>query len=265
MKDKETPETIEMRNKDAAAPSCAHAEDLVAYLYGEAGTIAAHNFETHMQRCVSCRTELAAFGHVRTSIGEWRNQALGALSLTAAPASVPVIAPLAVERRPSALAAIREFFSLSPLWLRAATAAIGVVFCALIALTIARSLEQPKIVTVEKTVAVKPSDAELDAMIAARLKQKGETLPNASENKQAGPTIENASLPKDKPAQNANRVLRPNAARQSNLARNRPPALKISPQESREIARDLRLVAANDDDDLPRLTDLIDESTDEAN
>jgi hypothetical protein len=38
------------------------------------------------------------------------------------------------------------------------------------------------------------------------------------------------------------------------------PKLKLSPQESREIARDLRLVASNDEDDLPRLSDLIDET-----
>ncbi|HEX7957439.1 MAG TPA: hypothetical protein VF508_10885, partial [Pyrinomonadaceae bacterium] len=42
-------------------------------------------------------------------------------------------------RRRSAAAAFREFFSLSPLWLRACAAAAALVLCALSALTLARA------------------------------------------------------------------------------------------------------------------------------
>ncbi|HEX7997941.1 MAG TPA: zf-HC2 domain-containing protein [Pyrinomonadaceae bacterium] len=262
MNEKETLETRMMRNDDDAQ-ACARAEDLVTYLYGEADARAAQSFEAHAQGCASCRTELAQFGHMRASIAEWRKEALGSLPSTVAANSTPVIAPPALvysERRPSALAAIREFFTLSPAWLRAATAALVVVFCALVALTIARSLEQPETITVERIVSVKPSDAELDELIKARLKENSEAIARANGDNQVGPTVNNASLPGDQPARNVNRASKPNAATQTNLARSRAPQLKISPQESREIARDLRLVAANDEEDLPRLTDLIDEA-----
>jgi hypothetical protein len=142
----------------------------------------------------------------------------------------------------------------------AVSLALVVVFCALVALTIARSLEQPETITVERIVSVKPSDAELDELIKARLKENSEAIARANGDNQVGPTVNNASLPGDQPARNVNRASKPNAATQTNLARSRAPQLKISPQESREIARDLRLVAANDEEDLPRLTDLIDEA-----
>jgi hypothetical protein len=261
MKEKETRE-IAMTEFDGT-PSCARAEDLVSYLYGEADAAAARSFEAHMQHCDSCQTELSEFGQVRTSIGEWRGQALGSLPSTATATSSPVIAaPVrpAPERQRSALVAIREFFSLSPLWMRAATATLAVVFCALVALAVAHYFEQPKTITVERLVPAKPSQAELDEMVAARLKQLNEANPAATEGSQRGPAVANVSAPKEQPTPKLNRVLKPNAAGQSNLAGNRTPQLKISPQESREIARDLRLVASNDEEDLPRLSDLIDES-----
>lgn len=263
MNEKETWEMTETTNGGA----CDRTEDLVSYLYGEADTATAVSFEAHMQSCASCRTELAAFGQLRTSIGDWRSHALGSALSTETTASASLIASPArpaSERKPSALAAIREFFSLSPVWMRAATAALGVVFCALVALTIAHYMEQPKTVTVERIVQVKPSEAELDEIVAARLRQKSvgneEAVAATAAGNQPGPSITEASAPKNQPTPKLHQASNPNATRQSNLARNRRPGLKISPQESRDIARDLRLVASNDEEDLPRLSDLIEES-----
>ena len=260
MKEKEMWE-ITITGNDSQ-PVCVRAEDMVAYLYDEADTTAAQSFEAHAQDCASCRTELAQFRQVRVSIGEWRQQALGSLATTALATNAPAnLEPVRVvpERKPSALAAIREFFSLSPMWMRAATAALGVVFCALIILTIAHYNEQPKTVIVKEFVPVKPTQEELVIIAKEQSKDKNQievTAPKDNSSIEAvsaaGPQKNYRAVPKDK------RILRQEGTNRPNLAST--PKVKISPQESREIEHDLRLASYDEDEDLPRLSDLIDES-----
>jgi hypothetical protein len=263
MKEKETWEQRMTEINDE--PHCARAEDLVSYLYGEADEAASESFLAHTRHCASCRMELAAFGNVRASIGEWRGQALGVPAQAAVPASNALIAQPnsnAPARARSALAALREFFALSPAWMRAATAALGLVFCALVALAVAHYLEQPKIVTVEKSVQAQASESDLAPMTEERLKAQSLNAPPKPEAAQPDVAIKTtADADKLEALPKANPGFKRSAARQSNLASNRKPRLSISPQESKEIARDLRLtIASNDEDDLPRLSDLMDES-----
>jgi hypothetical protein len=259
MKEKEMREKI--TNEVETTPACARVEDLMAYLYGEADEAEARSFAAHTEHCASCRKELTEFKQVRAAIGEWRAQALGAPASATTAASSPVVSgPINAvpERKRSALAAIREFFTLSPAWMRAGAAAFGLIFCALVALTVAHYVMQPKTVTVEKIVTVRPSEEELNAMVETRMRQKAETLAVAPKDDSSGlpPT---KTDDKEPVRQKPNRAVRQDVAGQTKLAGT--PGLKISPQESREIARDLRLtIAANDEDDLPRLSDLIDES-----
>jgi hypothetical protein len=133
-------------NNGASARGCERAqEELVAYLYGEATPEEAKAFRTHLNACAVCREELAAFGAVREAVGVWRAEALSTvpsldmgeeLSPAASARPAPEQTP---ERRRSAVAALREFFSLSPLWLRAGALASVLVVCALAALTFART------------------------------------------------------------------------------------------------------------------------------
>lgn len=265
MKEKETWEKSMTGIGDTRA--CSRALDLVAYLYGEADEAAARDFLSHTERCTSCQTELAAFGQVRVSIGEWREQALGSKASTVMATSSAVnVEPASVvapsPRQRSAIAAIREFFTLSPVWMRAATAAFGVVFCALVALAVAHYLEQPKTATAERVVPVQPSGDELPRIVDEQARQRNLNTNAVAEANKPGAVIKKASASNINEAPpKATQVLRRDAARQTNLARNVTPKLKLSTRESREIARDLRLtIASNDEDDLPRLSDLIDES-----
>ena len=122
---------------------CARAEEAVAFLYGEAAPEAAREFQTHLHACAACREELAAFGEVRARVGEWRAEALRevpALGLGRAFAPAAELPPTAGgPRARSARAAVREFFSLAPLWLRAGAFASLLVVCGLAALTVARA------------------------------------------------------------------------------------------------------------------------------
>ncbi len=140
------------------ARGCGREEELLAYLYGESAPAEAAAFRRHLADCAACGEELAAFGGVRASVGEWREEVMrsipalnvaervapsasGASAMkteTHAPEFAHVATPERAHTR-SASAALREFFSLAPTWLRAATATAAVVLCALAVLTLARA------------------------------------------------------------------------------------------------------------------------------
>ena len=105
-------------------PICHRAEDLVTYLYGEATAEEARDFTAHMKQCDACRAELNVFNQVHDSIVTWRNEALGSIASAPVQEDVRLVSPEPVQhgRRLPALAALREFFTVSPVWLRGATA-----------------------------------------------------------------------------------------------------------------------------------------------
>ena len=119
--------------------SCERAEELVSVLYGEASERETREFELHLQQCGSCRAEFASFSQVRQSVGEWRDEILGGFV-----SSPVVIAP----QRKSAMAALRQFFDLSPLWMKGAVGFAVVAFCVLAALAFVKfNFEKPKPLT----------------------------------------------------------------------------------------------------------------------
>src|SRR6266852_5565384 len=129
-------------------PICHRSEDLVTYLYNEASAAEAQDFAGHVETCEACRAEFAVFSQVHESILLWRNEALGS-AFSPAPQAAPVMAEAATdsrqfvrpERKLPALAALREFFSVSPLWLRGATALAALLLCVLAVLTISRMFQ----------------------------------------------------------------------------------------------------------------------------
>jgi hypothetical protein len=130
-------------NKIQEMNECGRGEQLVAYLYGEANADERAGFERHLSACVACSEELAAFGQVREAVGAWRAELLThapavaiAELMPAAPASRA--ARVETDRR-TAWGALREFFALSPAWLRYGSAAATLVVCALAALAVANA------------------------------------------------------------------------------------------------------------------------------
>ena len=100
---------------------CERGVDVVSYLYGETDERETRDIEMHLRECGSCRAEAASFGEVRSSVVAWRDEVLTAF----------IPSTVAVPAKRSALAAFRQFFNFSPLWLKAATAFAAVVFCVL--------------------------------------------------------------------------------------------------------------------------------------
>ena len=128
---------------------CARADELVSYFYNEATTDERRNFEQHLKSCAACRDELAAFGEVHGAVRDWRAEIMQAaphLALDAIlpqharngrPATAPVAAVTpAIEPRRTAWAALREFFTLTPAWLRVGMVAASLIICALATLAV---------------------------------------------------------------------------------------------------------------------------------
>lgn len=252
-----------MQEAPADTPlSCARADDLIAYLYGEANQAEAKDFEAHAQHCDSCRMELAAFGQVRGSIREWRQLIFNSPALADPSVALSRIDGATPSRQRSALAAIREFFTLSPMWMRAATAAVSVCVCALVVMAIAqaevrwdsgglsfrtgvqreRVVERNVPVEVEKPVKVGYSPEELEQMVAERVRQERESW-----QKQQPPVkIINTGA-------TSHSITTTNTARNSTQSTGDLKARNLSRQTVAKRDR-------SDEEDLPRLYDLLDES-----
>ena len=112
------------------SPVCERASELIAVLYGEASDRERREFELHVQQCGNCRAEFGAFAQVRESIRDWRDEALAGFVASDVTAPVPA--------RKSAVAALRQFFDLSPLWMKGAVGFAAVVFCVLAVLAVMR-------------------------------------------------------------------------------------------------------------------------------
>lgn len=205
------------------SPACERGSDLIAFLYNETDDRETRDFELHLQQCSTCREEIAAFGSVRESITAWRDEALSGFVAT-----MPV-------RKKSALAALRQFFELSPLWLKGATAFALLAFCVLAALAIVRLKT-----TAPTLTAANPAAVYTEEDVNRRVK---EALANQPKPNQAveTPAVVVAS-PKPKPQ----RITKP-----SQVAKSRRP---LSKSEREQLAADLRLLH---DADLDLLGDRI--------
>jgi anti-sigma factor RsiW len=258
-----------MMTKHADEPICRRADDLVAYLYGEASRTEAQDFERHMQTCASCASELASFSEVRQSVGEWRQQALGSINshaITADHARAREISSTTQPRKRSALAAVREFFALSPVWMRAATAMAALFICALIAAFAMRFVERPQ----APIVAVNSSQetftkAQMESIVADRVRQERETW-EARQSAQTQ-TVASVATPAPSTVQPVTTNLKRSAARRPNpnvnetLAHTSP--VQISRHQLQLVAEHLPFTYAKDEErlqKLPRLYDLVDDS-----
>lgn len=219
------------------APACDHAEDLISFLYGEATEDEARIMRQHLSSCSLCAEELAAFRGVRESVLAWRTETLGAFSPTLAPTS----AREAVRTR-SAVAALREFFGLSPVWLKGAVAFASLLFCLLAALAISRFEGSTPTVTTERLY----TQREVDQIIKAQQEAQPTLAVDTSEPKKH-------EVERDSPAPvQRKRLRRAGNAPATVAAKKRRP---LTREEREQLAADLRLIAPEDDGDLDLLGD----------
>lgn len=235
---------------------CNRSEELIAFLYSEMNDGEARRFEQHLHQCASCERELASFGEIRESIVSWRDASLAAAWSNTAENESRAIVPL-VQSRPSAFAAIREFFNLSPLWLKGAAAFASLLFCVCAALAIAY-LKTP---TTTRNVTVQSNDKlytqdELNRQVAAAAQKAELKKEQQLRDEFAARNLPDRAGPGD--VQDAQPVPRVNQPRITASALNANKLRKpLTRQERNEIAADLGLLTSRDDDEIELITDRI--------
>jgi hypothetical protein len=222
-------------------PVCHRAEDLVSYLYGEASASDAFDFRNHLQKCEACRSEFAAFNQVHDSMQVWRSEALGA-SLAPGAIAEPAIeaAPVVRQgRKLSALAALREFFTVAPLWLRGATAFAALLLFVLGVLMVARVPRKP--------VEVATNNGEKIYSRTYTREELQEEVKKAVDQTRAEFLAKQNSSPIGRPQEDRHQPAKPQ------VAVNQPKALRprgLNRQERAQLAADLRLTLPSDENEL---------------
>ena len=222
-------------------PLCHRAEDLVTYLYGEAGEADATDFRNHLRQCDACRSEFAIFNQVHESIGLWRNEALGASFNPAAMVSESTIDSTQFvqhERRLSALAALREFFTVSPLWLRSATAFAALLLCVLGVMVVMRPPRKPVEVVNNGSTPRVYTGEEVQNIVKDAVEKKVQEFTASKQNR----APETGAM-KDKAA--IRRSSMQLAVNQPHNSRSR-----LTRQEREQLAADLRLTSTADEEEM---------------
>jgi hypothetical protein len=231
--------------KDETAPNCGRENDLVTFLYGEMNDLEAQSFQHHVRVCASCKAELKAFRQVRESVVAWRNEALGVVS---GPREKWPLMMMDLKR-PSALAALREFFNLSPLWMKAAVAVAFVVFCVLAGLAIARLPNESPMATIPTQRSTVNSQQELDAVIERRVREE---LVRREGSKEKGP---NPIFIRPSANETARQRLSNRGNNVASNLSNQKARRPLSKTEREQLAADLRLISLKSETDLDLLDD----------
>ena len=212
-------------NERNNSPNCERVSDLIAFLYNETNESETRDFELHLKECRACREEVASFGLVRESITAWRDEALSGFVSTPLPAT---------SQKKSAIAALQQFFDLSPLWLKGATALAILMFCVLAVL--------PALNRTERGSAGSISEKPKPEMLYTQ-QDVDRLVKDALAKQQAQQPVLIVQSPKPKT------VKAP-----SQLANSRRPLTRA---EREQLAADLRLLSTDDDVDLNLLGDRI--------
>lgn len=209
---------------------CERGDDLIAFLYHELSEPETRDFEQHLATCSSCAHELGSFRQIRAGVVAWREQTLGL-----SPVSTPAQVAFGQQEKPSALLAIRQFFALSPVWLKGAVAFASILFVAAVALVAMNLNTSPVVPMVEHRYTEAELKAKVEEGIQARLRE----INSVAEKPQ-----------QQELAQSPNRVQRPQPRFKSagSVANTRRAPLTRS--ERQQLAADLRLLSPSEDSDL---------------
>ena len=231
--------------KEVNAPKCERENDLIAFLYGELNDTEARTFQSHMRDCASCNAELTAFRDIRDSVVAWRNESLG--GVISYPIAESVVSS-ADHEKPSALAALRAFFNLSPLWMKGALAFASVLFCLFALLAIARLRDKPPAAVANNPGKQVYSEEQLNALVEQRVQAELQRARDSQAKAPPAPVIVNASG-----SNRGRQVTRSGNELAANANQRRP----LSKTERQQLAADLRLSSGKNDSDLDLLDDRI--------
>jgi len=234
--------------EEVRAPGCGRENDLIAFLYGELDPGERTVFRSHIQECLTCSAELREFTNVRESVVAWRDESLMGVTSPAVQTSTVV----RDRPGPTALTALREFFNLSPLWMKGAVVFASLLFCLFAVLAAARLGD-----TAPPPVAANPnvktySEQELNAVVERRVQDELQRIKNSSEPGPAYEVITKDASDRAPAKRTANRAREVVANIPQQKAR-RP----LSKVERQQLAADLRLIDNTTEGELDLLDDRI--------
>ncbi|MGI9068513.1 MAG: anti-sigma factor family protein [Pyrinomonadaceae bacterium] len=235
--------------EEARVSGCGRENDLIAFLYGELDPGERTVFRSHTQECRSCNAELREFTNIRESVGAWRDEALGGFTSPAVEASAVVRAD---RPGPTALTALREFFNLSPLWMKGAVVFASLLFCLFAVLAAARFRDAPPPPVAASPTGKTYSEQELNALVERRVQDEVQRITNSS-----APPSKSTVMVKRTAEQGSGRRA---ANRGSEIAANVPQQnarRPLSKVERQQLAADLRLIDNTADGELDLLDDRI--------
>ena len=228
---------------------CGRENDLIAFLYGELSGLESRTFQRHIQDCPACGNDLNALRGVRDSVVAWRDQSLGGATSREAMTA-------ATERRtrrpqPSASAAVREFYNLSPFWMKGALAFVTVLFCLFASLAVAhwRVVPPASVATEVKSPAF--SEQELNVLVERRVQEQLWRIKTGAEQAATQANVEEAPSQRNR-ASGINR-----GTQWANSAATQGARRPLSSLERAELASDLRLVSDGNEAELDLLDDEI--------
>jgi hypothetical protein len=231
------------------APNCGRESELIAFLYGELDREEEQTFNHHVLECAACHTEIEGLRNVRESVVLWRNESLVGVTASAA-ATVPATA--VGQQKPSALAALRQFFDLSPLWMKGAVVFASLLFCLFAGLAVARLRETPSVPLAASPNGNQYSERDIKAMVDRRVQDELQRIKNSPERATTAPLIVSSAsrqIPGGRSLKRSTEV-----AGGAPFQKARRPLTKA---EREQLAADLRLVSATSDGELDLLGDRI--------
>lgn len=211
------------------SPDCERASDLIAFLYNEASEHERRDFESHLKECRACSEEVASFGVVRESITTWRDEVLSGFVATPLPSRT---------QKKSALTALKQFFDLSPLWLKGAIGFALIALCALALLPIV-SNNKTSVAKTEVNKEQVYTTQDVERMVREAVAKEQQTQQSAP-----GPDTTNVEASSKPKAINS----------ASRMAKSRRPLTRA---EREQLAADLRLLTTRDDVELHLLGERI--------
>lgn len=206
---------------------CERSDDLISFLYQELDEREVRGFKQHLADCASCSREVNSFSEIRNGVVAWREQSLGMINHR------PSL-PFGFEEKPSALAAIRQFFALSPVWLKGSVAFASVLLFAAVAFLVVSLKVKPAapLASTDKVYSEAELRAKVEEGIQARLKELTPRQDGVKEELTRTPLLVQQSKPKVRSSG-------------SNVRTRRAP---LSESERAQLAADLRLISPTEDD-----------------
>lgn len=233
--------------QEVNAPNCGRESDLVTFLYGELNDVEKASFENHMHTCHPCQAQASEFRSIRESVATWRNESLGR-----AQAASAATAKVINEQKTSALAAVRAFFDLSPLWMKGAIGFAAILFCIFSVLAVARLRATPIAVATTNANNQGYSQQQMNDLVERRVQEEIARRKSTEESSPLSPSPVTQKI-----VQPRSRGLSNRSFEVASDVRNGKARRPLSKTERQQLAADLRLVSSGSERGVDLVEDQI--------